>query len=293
MTVTQPSHAPPLAVLARKEIGHYLHNKLFWVGAGLLILVSVIGLVGPDPRYSTTGDGLAPAALIGVLGIVVMAGMTRNSDRAAAAAGAPGVGQRTRTLALACAVVVPFTVGLLWYAAAIVGYHLHPPAASAVPFGPVTDTFVYAAMFVEGVTACVGGPLLGLVIGRWAPRRGVAPVVSVLLVLGTMIMQPLFDFNERWREIWPWVHFYGAGGTDEDPDATIVHTGSPYLYIGYLAALCVLGVLVAMYRDDEADRSGLRKAILVVVGVAVVLCALTMMGGLDEVLVNPVPSSVK
>jgi hypothetical protein len=42
-----------------------------------------------------------------VLGLVVMFGLARNSDRAAEAAGAVSVPQRTRTLSLATAVVVP------------------------------------------------------------------------------------------------------------------------------------------------------------------------------------------
>ena len=62
-------------------------------------------MTGGDPRWSTTGDGIAPAALIGLFGKGIMAGLTRNSDRAAAAAGAVA-DQRTRTLALAAAVVV-------------------------------------------------------------------------------------------------------------------------------------------------------------------------------------------
>ncbi len=188
---------------------------------------------------------------------------------------------------------MPFTAGLLWYASALVGYQLHPPASSGVPFGPVTDEFVWASMFAEGVMPCLLGPVLGLVVGRWLPRRWVVPVLSVLIVLITMVMQPLFDFNERWREIWPWIHFYGAGGTESDPDKAVVYTGSPYLYIGYQATLCILGVLFALYKDDEADRAGLRKAMALALAVAGVLVVLSIMGGLDQPLVNPVPSSVK
>jgi hypothetical protein len=279
------------STLARQEIRNYLRSKLFWVGATLTGVLAVLGLLGGDPRWSTTGDGLAPAALIGVLGISIMAGLTRNSDRAAEAAGAVSVGQRTRTLALAAAVVVPATVGLVWFVLAVIGYNLNPPDADAAAFGPVTDEFIYAGMFLEGTMACIGGPVLGLVIGRWFPHRGVAPVVSVVVVLVTMVMQPLFGWAEQWRQVWVWVHYYAPGGVEGDADRAIALTGSPYLHIAYLALLCVLGVLVAMYRDSEADRSGLRKAILGVVGAAAVVCVLAMFGGFDEHQVNPIPSS--
>ena len=288
MTITMTGST--WGTLARQEIRNYLKSKLFWVGTVLTAVVSALGLASGDSRFSTSGDGIAPAALIGLFGISIMAGLTRNSDRAAAAAGAVSVDQRTRTLALAAAVVVPATVGMAWFVLAVVGYQLNPPQADAATFGPVTETFVYASMFLQGVMACIGGPILGLVIGRWLPRRGVAPVLSVVVVLVTMVMQPLFTWAEQWRQVWVWVHYYAASGVEGDGDRAVALTGSPYLHIGYLALLCVLGVLVAMYRDAEADRNGLRTLILGVAGAAAVVCVLAMLGGLDERLPNPVPS---
>lgn len=291
MTSSLTFHNATLTSLARQEVSAYLHHKLYWVGAGLLLAVTVIGLVSPDASWSVTGDGIAPAALLGVLGISVMAGLVRNSDRAAEAAGAVSVDQGTRTLALACAVVVPLATALVWYVLAVVAYQLHPPEPQTVPFGTMSDTFVLASMFAEGVPAAAGGPVLGLVIGRWWPRRWVAPVLSVVVVLTTMVMQPLFDWAASWRHVWVWIHFYGAGGTESDPDAALRYSGSPYAYIGYLATLCVLGVLVALYRDPEADRAALRTRIAVVALVAAALCLTAMLVGPDTTLVNPLPSS--
>jgi hypothetical protein len=288
MTTTTTESA--WGTLARQEIRNYLRSKLFWLGAALTAAISVAGLLGGDPRFSTTGDGIAPAALIGLFGIGVMAGMTRNSDRAAAAAGAVAVDQRTRTLALAAAVVVPATVGLAWFVLAVIGYNLNPPDADAGPFGAASETFIYAGMFLQGVMACIGGPVLGLVIGRWLPRRGVVPVVIVAIVLVTMVMQPLFSWAEEWRQVWPWVHYYAPSGIEGDAERALAHTGSPYLHIVYLALLCVLGVLFALYRDTEADRTRLRAVLLGVAGAAAVVCVLAMLGGLDEPTPNPIPS---
>jgi hypothetical protein len=278
---------PTMRALARKEIGNYLRSKLYWFGAALVAVVSVLGLTSPEERFSSVLDGVVPAALIGLFGIIVMASLTRNSDRAAEAAGAVSVGQRTRTLALACATIVPFATGLLWYLTAVIAYHLHPPAASGIPFGSMSDTYVYAAMFAEGVMPCVGGPILGLVIGRWLPQRWAAPVLAVAIVTITMVMQPLFEWPERWRHVWIWIHFYAAGWAD-DMDRAVWFTGSPYFYILYVAALCVLGVLIALYRDRDADRTRLRKAIAGVAAGAAVVCVLAMVVGPDERTVNPV-----
>lgn len=283
--------SPPLVALARQEVRNYLRSRLYWFGAALTALMGGVAVSRPDAHWSTIGDGLLPAAAVGLLGIVVMAGLTRSSDRAAEAAGAVSVGQGTRTLALACAVVVPFVTGLLWFVAAVVGYHLHPPSPSTAPFGDMSDTFVYANMFAQGVMSCVGGPVLGLVIARWLPRRWVAPVVAVALVPVTMVMQPLFSWAESWRHVWWWIHFVAPGGIEGDPERTVQYPGSPYFYIAYLAALCAVGVLVALYRDPEADHHRLRRWIAGAVGVAAVLCGLAITVGPDETLVNPLPSA--
>jgi hypothetical protein len=287
---TTDTAAPTFGTLARKEIVRYVRHPLFWVGSALLAAFTVFDAVSPDKWGSTTLSGLGPAAVMGLFGLVIMASLTRSSDRAAEAAGAVSMSERSRTLALASAVVVPFSFGLVWFVSAVISYQQHPPAPEAIPFGPVDDSFIYATMFAQGVMSCIGGPLLGLVIGRWLPRRGVAPVALVVVVLITILMQGLFDFNERWREIWPWVHFHGPTGVEGDPNRWSVHTGSPYWYIGYQAALCAIGVLVAMLRDAESNRRGLVRALVVVGVVALALLALTITGGYDEVLYNPLPS---
>jgi hypothetical protein len=291
MTTNPDAVSPPLAALAGQEIRNYLRNRLFWVGAALWAVFCVVSLTGSDETYSTTGDGLGPAAVLGVLGIVVMAGLTRNSDRAALAAGAVAVPQRIRTLALAAAVVVPATLGLVWFGCAVIGYQLQPPLPPGAPFGELSEDVMYAQMFEQGVMSSIGGPLLGLVVGRWLPGRGIAPMVAVVVVLVTMVMQPLFDWAERPRLAWLWIHFHSPAGIEGDAERLVAHTGSPYFYIAYLAALCVLGVLVSMYRDPEGDRTRLRQLVLGTLAVAAVLCALAVVAGPDEVVPSPVPSS--
>jgi len=289
-TTTNADAGSTTRALVRKEITHYLRHPVFIVGALLLAAVSWLGATSPDDRASTSMDGLAPGALLGLLGIVVMASLTKRSDRAAEAAGAVSVSQRTRTLALAGAVVVPVTCALAWFVSAVIGFQEHPPAPDGVQFGGVDDSYIYATMFAQGVMAAVGGPLLGLMIGRWLPRRGVAPVVMVLMVLVTIVMQGIFEWTRSWRVVWPWTHFYGAMGVPGDSDRFMVLTGSPFLYVGYLVALCALGLLIALLRDPEADRRGLVRATVAVAAAAVVLLVLTIVGGYDHTLVNPLSS---
>ena len=277
-----------LGVLARQEIRNYLNAKLFWFGAALTLVADVVMVLDlqSDPA-SSAFYMIAPAALLGVLGLVVMVGLTRRSDRAAEAAGAVAVPERTRTLALACATVVPFAVALLSFVAAVVAWNLYPPAGYVVPPG-VSDAFVYAQMFGDGVLCAVGGPLLGLLLARYLPRRGVAAVASVLLVIVTILLQGGLFGGQPYRVFWVWTYFLtqgSAGAPDRRHFATV--PGNPYLWVLYLMALCVLGVVVAVLHDPESERGRLRNVAAGLVVVAVLLGALTMTVGFTDSIVHP------
>ncbi len=295
--MTTTTTAPVLGVLARQEIRNYARSKLFWAGAALLTAVTVMTFVnsarsdGGGNTSSSALDMIAPAALLGLFGLVVMAGLTKRSDRAAAAAGSVAVPERTRTAALATAVVLPLAAALVWYLAALITYHVHPPAPSTVPFGPVGDGYVFLVMFALGVVPAVSGPILGLVIARWLPRRGVTACAVVLVVLVTILMQGNFQSTWHWRMVWPWTFWYGPLGWNTGSGHWIALPGSPQLWLVYLLAVCALGVLAAIYHDPESDRVTLRKLIAGVVVVAVVALGLTMTLGLDEAVHNPITGS--
>jgi hypothetical protein len=289
MTSTQPSLHTPLATLAREEVNRYLRHKLYWVGAVLSLGLEAWSIPHPSRPGGAVMDGIVPAALIGVFGLIVMNGLTRSSDRAAEAAGTVAVPERTRTLALATSVLVPFSTGLVWFVLAVVGYYVAPPEPEAIPLG-VSDLYVLTVLFGLGVMSCAGGPILGLLLARWLPRRGVAAVAVVLVVLGTILMQGNFEATRAWRVVWPWTYFYGPLGWTGDHWRVL--TGSPYAWVLYQAALCVLGVLVAMYHDRESDRRGLTRAIAITVVVAVVLVVLSIVGGYDQELVNPLSPAI-
>ena len=279
-----------LGVLARQEIGSYLRHKLFWFGTAMTVVVVVAMFTRDDPG-SAASYMIGPAAMLGVLGLVVMFGLTRRSDRAAEAAGAVAVPERTRTLALACAVVVPFTAAMAAYVAAVVAWYARPPQAWIVPPG-VSNAFIHAEMFGDGVLCAVGGPLLGLLLARYIPKRGVAAIVSVLLVLVTIMLQGNFAGGQPYRVFWFWTYFLGQLGWGAGPDGEVHFStapGNPFIWVLYLVVVCALGVVVAVLHDPEADRGRLRKVALGLAGLALVLGVLTTVTGYTDVLVNPIP----
>ena len=289
-TATTNDTGSTLRVLAGQEIRNYLRHKLFWFGTALTALVVVAMYTWDDPG-SAAAYMIAPAAMLGILGLVIMFGLTRRSDRAAEAAGAVAVPERTRTLALAAAVVVPFTVAMAAYVGAVVAWYVRPPSAWIVPPG-VSNLFVHAGMFGAGVLCAVGGPLLGLVLARYLPKRGVAAVASVLLVLVTILLQGNFAGGQPYRVFWFWTYFMGQFGWGPDADGSIhfkTAPGNPFIWVLYLVVVCALGVVAAVYHDPESDRLRLRTIALGLFGLALVLGVLTMVVGYSDVLVNPIP----
>jgi len=292
MTTTTYETSSTLGVLARQEIRNYLRHKLFWFGTAMTGLV-VVSMFAWDDTGSAGAYMIGPGAMLGVLGLVVMFGLTRRSDRAAEAAGAVAVPERTRTLALASAIVVPFTAAMAAYVAAIVAWNARPPHEWIVPPG-VSNGFIYAEMFGDGVICAVGGPLLGLLLARYLPKRGVAAIASVLLVLVTIMLQGNFAGGQPYRVFWFWTYFLGQLGWGADPDGSIhfkTAPGNPFIWVLYLVVVCALGVVVAVLHDPESDRTRLRRVALGLVGLALVLGVLSMYVGYTDVLVNPIPCS--
>lgn len=278
-----------LRSLAGKEIVRYARHPVFLAG---FLLTALSTLTGHDRLTASVSYLIVPAAGLGLFGVIVMASLVRSSDRAAEAAGTVATGQRTRTLALAGALVVPFVAGLLWYAWAVWAWNHWPVPANGLRFPEIGNGWVYSVLFDLGVLAAVGGPALGLVLGRWLPRRGTAPIAVVLLVLATIGMQGLFVPLRTIRLVMPWTSFAGQFGIPGDANRMLVLTGSPQWYGGYLALLCAAGLLIALLRDDEHPRRRLTLVLVAVGVVAVVCCVLAITGGVQHTLVNPFPSGI-
>jgi hypothetical protein len=274
-----------LPSLARHEIKRYLRHPLFLVGAALTIAICAMG----PTEGSSLGHVIVPATGLGVFGLLVMVSLVRASDQANEAAGTVVASERTRTLALAISTVVPFVAGLLFFAWAVWAYHDEPPAASTVPFGDVGDAWAYAVLFALGTICCVGGPILGLVIGRWLPFRGAGIVSAVVLIMLTIVFQGIVEPLRYVRVFMPWTYFGGPYGIEGDPERWLILTGSPFWYCLYLVALCLIGVIIAVLHDREQPRQTLFRVLAGVAVLAVVLCLLAMTTGVQEVMVNPLP----
>jgi hypothetical protein len=286
-TPSRVARAETLRQLAAVEVRRYARHPLFLLG----VLVTVVcSFAKPDSKSSVYLDGIVPAAALGVLGIVTMARLTRSSHALSRSAGATPIRERTQTAALAIAALLPFAVGICWFGWALVVAHNHPVPANGFPFGPVSGNWKAALLFGDGAVPALGGPLLGLAIGRWLPQRGSAPVAAVLLVAAVIVMQGLFEPLRRVRVVMPWTTWGGPIGIKGDSNRMLVLSGSPQWWIVYLFALCGIAVVAALWHDHESRTARLRNVGAALLVGAAVLCALAMFTGTPHTLVNPLPS---
>ncbi|HXP54093.1 MAG TPA: hypothetical protein VN847_04020 [Streptosporangiaceae bacterium] len=282
------SHRATLTQLAVLEMRRYARHPLFLVGT----LITVASCVSrPDHRTGSYFDAIVPAAALGVVGLVAMASLTRNSHKLSTSAGAPPVPEWAQTAALALAALVPFLVGIAWFAWAVWAAGHWPAPPGGFPFGPVGEGWKLAWLFALGALPALGGPLLGLVIGRWLPQRGVAPLAAVLLVAATILMQGLFEPLRRIRVIMPWTYFGGPIGIKGDSNRTLILSGSPQWYLAYLLCLCGLAVVAALGHDPEARSRRWKIIGGLLLAAAVATCLLAMWTGVGHTIVNPIPSS--
>jgi hypothetical protein len=292
-TTARAAHAAhTLPALAWLEMRRYALDPLFLLGIAVNIVVCGVLGISESEQGSSLGFAIVPAAGFGVLGIVIAANLTRRSEKLRIGAGVVPISERTRSLALAAACLVPFAAGLAWWAWAIWAFRDSPPPAAGFPFGPVAhdDLWVAAVTFGEGPMAALGGPLLGILVARWVGSRAAPILTAVGVIAFCIVMQGLFDQVRRIRVISPWTYFGGPFGVQGDPNRWVLFTGSPYWWALYLVCLCGLGLIGILLHDREQPRRGLVRIALGVGVLAVVTVLLAMWTGTPEILANPLPS---
>jgi hypothetical protein len=272
--------------LAAVETKRYARQPLFLTGAVVTLLVTAF--LPADKETSTYYDAIVPAAALGVLGLVAMASMVRGARTLSRSAGAAPVPERVQTGALALACLLPFTIGLIWFAGSVLRAHANPPAANGFPFGDLTASWKLAILFGMGTMSTLGGPLLGVLIGRWLPRRGTAPLAAVLLVAATIVMQGIFAPLRTIRVIMPYTNW--GGPSDLNSNRELVLTGSPQWWVVYLACLCGLAVTGALWHDRAARGRRLAAVGAVLIAAALATCLLAMFTGVHHTIVNPLPN---
>jgi hypothetical protein len=267
----------PLAVLTRVEARRFALHPLFLACAAL----TGWGMVTLHTDTYATKDvaalelALTPAFLMGLGGMVVAYRLTRSTRRAAEAVASAPSDEPVRTAALLLACLVPFSVAALSMAHVIVAWHVEP-----MTWANVWDHFTPLqrdAMMVGGALAGLGGPVLGVCIGRWWRWPGAVLLATVVLVAWSVLTLAPWDspLGNVWHMSSPFVLWYS--GANEDPTLDVLG-GSPTLRVLYLLTLVGLaGATALLHGASGAQHAALRRW---VVGFAVAAVATLVVAAL-------------
>jgi hypothetical protein len=262
------------AALAAREMRRFVRNPVFLAAAGLTAWALWYGQRSTVTEISSV---TAPAAVsFGGLGMLAAFWLTRSMRASEPVVGVTPVTLPARTAALCAVAIVPFGCGCLSLLAFL---QLHPVGDPA--YGAFSPSARIAVLVGQIVVPSLGGPLLGVALGRWLRFPG-APFVLFLLLSG-------------------WVNLVGAltlSRPDSAPVAVLrmfspfalftLHSdagvtawrGSPWFFLGWQLALCAIAVLVAVLRGAEGPvRSRIIRALGIAGVVAVIMLVLAGTGG--------------
>lgn len=269
---------PGLAAMAGIEARRFVRHPVFLVGNVLAFgVLALMYFLDDAPHF---GDVLSipvvPAFFIGFTSLITAARLTRSSDGAAEALGtAPGTEAR-RTAALALACLVPFAAGLLFLAGHVAAAQTRGVHEVEWWFGTMPDWQVWSILVALEPVACLGGGLLGVLVGRWLRFPGAAAVVIVLVCALCMAGQLPFAYESSSElRLWaPWAMFHSGTGVD---GTAVLFEGNPLAYLGYVLCLCAAAVVAALWHDRTARTRALRVAFaaVVVAGLACLALAAT------------------
>ena len=145
----------------------------------------------------------------------------------------------------------------------------------------IGDTFV-AVWQKPGGFAALGGPLLGVALGRWVRFPGAAFVLFLVLygwvslVMALTLAHPDSAPVAVLRLFSPFAYFTYAGNAV----GVTAWRGSPWFFIGWQLALCAIAVLVALLRGAEGRvRSRIIRSLAIAGAAAVILLVLAATGG--------------
>ncbi len=204
-------------------------------------------------------------------------GLIRSMRASEPVTGVTPVTVPTRTAALCAVAVVPFACGSL----ALLRFVQIIPVSNPA-YGPLSPPGRVAVLVGQIVMPSLGGPLLGVALGRWVRFPGAAFVLFLLLYGWVSLVGILAVWHPDsapvavLRLFAPFAFFtytLNAGHVT-------ACRGSPWFFIGWQLALCAIAVLVALLRGAEGPvRSRIIRALAITGAAALVLLVLAGTGG--------------
>jgi hypothetical protein len=206
--------------------------------------------------------------------------LTRSMRMSEPVVGVTPVTRPVRTAALCTVALVPFACGCL----ALLRFVQLTPVGGPI-YGPFSSSAQVAILVGQIVMPALGGPLLGVALGRWVRFPGAA-FVLFLLIYGWVSLVTILTMSHQnsafvavLRLFAPFAFF------SLHSDGVTAWRGSPWFFIGWQLALCAIAVLVALLRGAEGTvRARIIRALGVAGVAAVILLVLAGLGGFTHTL---------
>ncbi len=266
-----------LVALAAREMRRFVLNPIF-----LFAVVMTAWTTWTPSAAGTEIDSVNPytAVFLGGFGMMATYWLTRSLRASEPVVGVTPTRLPVRTAALCAVAVLPFLCGVLALFAFLHSY----PVGNSV-YGAFSPSAQVAVLVGQIVVPSLGGPLLGVALGRWVRFPGAA-FVLLLVIFGWVNLATVPSLSHpdsgtftALRLFSPFAFFTCTGGTAH----LTTWRGSPWFFIGWQLALCAIAVLVALLRGAEGrTRSRIIRALGIAGVAAVIMLVLASTGGFPQ-----------
>ena len=261
--------------LAARETRRFALNPVFLFAVALIVYALRAGPGTGVTEIDTLNP--YPAIFFGGFGMMATYWLTRSMRASEPVVGVTPVTRPARTAALCAVALVPFACGCL----ALLRFMQLIPVSNAL-YGPFSPSARVAVLVGQIVIPSLGGPLLGVALGRWVRFPGAAFVLFLVLygwvslVTILSMSHPDSAFVAVLRLFAPFAFFTDIA----DAGGVTAWRGSPWFFLGWQLALCAIAVLVALLRGAEGrTRSRIIRALGIAAVAAVILLVLAAAGG--------------
>jgi hypothetical protein len=267
--------------LAAREMHRFAVNPVFLFAVVMTAYSMWAGRSASVTEIDTVN--CYPAIFLGGFGMMATFWLTRSMRDSEPAAGVTPTTLPVRTAALCAVAVLPFLCGCL---ALFAFLQFHPPGARV--YGAFSPPAQVAVLVGQIVVPSLGGPLLGVALGRWARFPGAA-LVLFLILYGWVTLVTILSMSHPdsapaavLRLFAPFAFFTSTGNGAE----VTTWRGSPWFFIGWQLALCATAVLVALLRGAEGRvRSRTVRALQIVLAAAAIMLVLAAAGGFTHAVI--------
>ena len=263
-----------LVPLAARELRRFVLNPVFLFAVVMTMWVAW-SRAGAAVTEIDEVNGY-PAVFLGGFGMMAAYWLTRSMRASEPVAGVTPVTRPARTAALCWVAIVPFLCGIL----ALLGFLRTYPLSDAA-YGPFSPSARIAVLVGQIVVPSLGGPLLGVALGRWVRFPGAA-FVLFLVIFGWVELVTILTISRPdsapiavLRLFSPFAFF-----TLHADAGVTAWRGSPWFFLGWQLALCAIAVLVALLSGAEGRvRTRIIRTLAITGAVAVTLLVLAATGG--------------